>query len=307
MLHLLGTPALLAVASDGEGDSGGLRMFFVCNAVVLALILGAVLFAKRRRRRKPSAEFAVIAESGPVHERKAALLELRRRGEDISRFIPHLLSLLVSPSSTKRSLAFDLVKDVFPDVAKRLDGYQYDIVDEAKCREKVGPLLANYGIDVLPPNKLGTICPSCKGKKAKDITSEKYLSALNMEHMPQNSDCFKCPECGHIWAVPWSKAENVGSGCLSLIGSLVCFGLGGLWIWAQVGSGGPPEIQMPGGQTVTGERVTIAFLVGLFLLFGGGLGLLAKALVGFSSARAAKDVAAESEKEKNGKSKTQSQ
>ena len=119
-------------------------------AIPLAVaIAAAVIWAfrsdKNMWKTKPATELVAMVESDDWRYWQTALEELRRRGEDISRFIPRLVSGLVADSTLARTAASTAIKDLFPELREQLREY-LPTQDVTTSRQKIGPLLAKYGI-----------------------------------------------------------------------------------------------------------------------------------------------------------------
>ena len=113
--------------------------------VISALLIWAFRSDKNMWKQKPVAELVAMVESNEWSQWNGGLAELNRRGEDITRFIPHLVSHLVSDSRITRAAAEMMLKDYFPQLKPDLQGYSPSH-DAAVCRQKISPLLAKYGI-----------------------------------------------------------------------------------------------------------------------------------------------------------------
>jgi len=112
---------------------------------IIAMAIWAFRSDKNAWKTKPTAELVVMVESDKWSYWQTALEELRRRGEDISRFVPRLVSALVSDSTMARTAAEAVLKDLFPEFREQLRGY-LPAQDVAKSRQTIGPLLAKYRV-----------------------------------------------------------------------------------------------------------------------------------------------------------------
>jgi hypothetical protein len=74
---------------------------------------------------------------------KAAIKELRRRGQDVVPYLPRIVALLVADSKIERAGAHVTIKDCFPDLAAEIQGYS-PTADLESCREKAAPLLSRF-------------------------------------------------------------------------------------------------------------------------------------------------------------------
>jgi|SRR6478609_11656907 len=113
----------------------------------IAMAIWAFRSDKNMWKTKPVTELVTMVEGDEWRYWLTALEELRRRGEDISRFIPRLVSRLVSDSLMSRTAADATLKDLFPEFKEHLTGY-LPTHDVATSRQKLAPLLAKYGVAV---------------------------------------------------------------------------------------------------------------------------------------------------------------
>src|SRR6184192_4507185 len=72
---------------------------------IIAMVIWAFSSDKKMWKTKPTAELVALVEGDEWRYWQTALEELRRRGEDISRFIPRLVAGLVSDSTLARTAA----------------------------------------------------------------------------------------------------------------------------------------------------------------------------------------------------------
>jgi hypothetical protein len=112
---------------------------------IIVVVIWAYRADKNMWKTKPVAELMALVESHDWQKWDGGLAELNRRGEDITRFIPHLVSHLVSDSRITRAAAEMMLKDYFPQLKPELQGYSPS-QDPAACRQKIEPLLTKYGI-----------------------------------------------------------------------------------------------------------------------------------------------------------------
>jgi hypothetical protein len=112
---------------------------------IVAMGIWAFRSDKSMWKTKPIAELVAMVEGSDWRYWETALEELRRRGEDISRFIPRLVSGLVSDSTLARAAADATLRKLFPEFKEQLRGY-LPAQDVATARQKIGPLLSKYGV-----------------------------------------------------------------------------------------------------------------------------------------------------------------
>jgi hypothetical protein len=113
------------------------------------LLVIAVVWAIRKDlntwKTRPSSELVTMVEGNDWSHWQNALAELQRRDEDLSRFIPLLISRLVSDSPMARSAADATLKKSFPEFKEHPKGY-LSAQDPAVSRRKIAPLLAKHGL-----------------------------------------------------------------------------------------------------------------------------------------------------------------
>jgi hypothetical protein len=112
----------------------------IATAVALA---GAWYWDTRSWRRKPREELVRMLQSDDWRFHKAAVTELRRRGEDVTVYLPRIVALLAADSKVERAAAQITIKDCFPDLAAEIQGYSPS-ADVASCRAKAAPLLSRF-------------------------------------------------------------------------------------------------------------------------------------------------------------------
>ena len=112
---------------------------------IVAMAIWAFRSDTKMWKTKTTAELIAMIEGGEWRYWQTALEELRRRGEDISRFTPRLVSELVSDSVMARTAADAALKDLFPEFKEHLRGY-LPTHDVAASRQRLESLLAKYGV-----------------------------------------------------------------------------------------------------------------------------------------------------------------
>jgi hypothetical protein len=112
---------------------------------IIASLIWAFRADKNMWRTKPAAELIAMIESKDWRYWETAIEELRRRGEDISRFVPRLVSGLVADSVMSRTAADAALKKLFPEFNGHLRGY-LPTHDVAASRQKLAPLLKMHGL-----------------------------------------------------------------------------------------------------------------------------------------------------------------
>lgn len=114
---------------------------------IVAMAIWAFRSDTNMWKTKPTAELVAMIEGNEWRYWQTALEELRRRGEDISRFTPKLVAELVSDSVMSRAAADAALKNLFPEFKDHLRGY-LPTHDVAASRQRLESLLAKYGVRV---------------------------------------------------------------------------------------------------------------------------------------------------------------
>jgi len=83
-------------------------------AVVALLLAGGWLVDRWIWRARPREKLLAMLESGNWRYYKAAILELRRRGEDVSVHAPRIQALLASGSRVERAAGAAIARACFP-------------------------------------------------------------------------------------------------------------------------------------------------------------------------------------------------
>jgi hypothetical protein len=109
----------------------------------LVLLISAYVYDEWTWRVRPREKLVEIVRTPDWRLHTKAMVELRRRGEDLAVFLPCFLPLLATCSRTGRVAAESIVRKYYPQVAQELKGYS-PIADVEACRERVTPLLARY-------------------------------------------------------------------------------------------------------------------------------------------------------------------
>ncbi len=114
---------------------------------MVALGGGIAFFAWRRfeqMREKTTEELrAILREPNWLYYRNA-LLELKRRGEDIRQEVVSVLNLLISELKQERLGGWIILKKVYPELAARVADYNpRDPVDT--CKEKLQKVFVQMG------------------------------------------------------------------------------------------------------------------------------------------------------------------
>ncbi len=140
------------------GIGAGVVLGSAIDAVALGALLGAAAgyslgaipghLALRSLSRKlshtPIGELqALVGGLAP----NLALLELRRRGEDIAPYLTQIVGLLVAPSVPQRGRGWAALQSAWPDLAQL--AVDYDIADSpTECERKLEPLYHHLRIDL---------------------------------------------------------------------------------------------------------------------------------------------------------------
>jgi hypothetical protein len=110
-----------------------------------ALLVGAWYIDTRSWKKKSREELVLMVQSDDWRYHAAALKELRRRGENVAIYIPHIVKLLVAESKVDRTAAQMTIRDCFPELAREIQGYS-PTSDLESCRAKAAPLLSRFGV-----------------------------------------------------------------------------------------------------------------------------------------------------------------
>ena len=87
----------------------------IAAAVALA---GAWYWNTRSWRRKSRDELIRMLQSDDWRFHKAAIKEMRRRGEDVTVYLPRIVALLAADSKVERAAGQITIKDCFPELAQ---------------------------------------------------------------------------------------------------------------------------------------------------------------------------------------------
>src|SRR5258706_5963534 len=99
------------------------------DSTVVVLVIAAIAapiayyFDRREWRVRPTDQLARLVTEGIWTKWATAIAELKRRGEDVSTYVPILLEALLADSSMKRESARICLKDHYPDVRPYLGTY----------------------------------------------------------------------------------------------------------------------------------------------------------------------------------------
>ncbi len=125
----------------------------IATIVLFALAVPVAVWAYRSDNRewasKSKSELLAMVSSDDWRGWKLALQELRRRGDDISSFVPVMLQRLLTEETFARASAHITLIDLFPELRPRLKQYQPQDKIEVS-REKIGPLLQEYPLVTNP-------------------------------------------------------------------------------------------------------------------------------------------------------------
>ena len=121
------------------------------DSTVVVLVIAAVAapiayyLDRRAWRVRPRDQLVRLITDGIWIKWGAAIAELKRRGEDVSAYIPILLRTLLAESSMARESARICLKDHFPEVRPYLDKYTSTMpLDQARIL--LAPALERFGV-----------------------------------------------------------------------------------------------------------------------------------------------------------------
>lgn len=112
-------------------------------AVLGIILLIAYAWETLKWRRKPVAELERMVTGRDWQKWKMGLKELKRRGDDIERFVPLLLTRMIEEKRMRREAARMTLSDMFPHLRPDLKGYS-SADDPAISRQKLASLLERY-------------------------------------------------------------------------------------------------------------------------------------------------------------------
>jgi len=116
-------------------------------ALVVLVVGVPIAFVMDRNswRKRPREDLERILRERDWARMTTALKEIKRRGEDISPYIPCALALLLSESSPVRSAGKLTIKDHYPEIARQIT--KFEATGKAEAREAIlAPLLEKYGV-----------------------------------------------------------------------------------------------------------------------------------------------------------------
>jgi hypothetical protein len=122
-------------------------MHISIGGVIFASVVMLLVYAWEtlKWRRKPIAALEQMVTGRDYLKWKMGLQQLKRRGEDIDRFVPLLLSRMLVEKRMRREAARIVLSDMYPQLRPDLKGYSSGD-DPGVSREKLAPLLARYPI-----------------------------------------------------------------------------------------------------------------------------------------------------------------
>lgn len=113
--------------------------------VVVPLLLCAWVIDIWLWRRKSRDKLVGMLKSDDWRSYKPAVLELRRRGDDVTIYLPRIVAMLVSNSKIERAAAKAIIKSCFPDLAGDVADYSAT-ADIETCRGKAASLLSRFPV-----------------------------------------------------------------------------------------------------------------------------------------------------------------
>ncbi|MCA8999070.1 MAG: hypothetical protein KDA80_18865 [Planctomycetaceae bacterium] len=145
LLAIVGGAALLgAIGWDIFGILGcvvGIPLGFLLGAILgsLPLILG-LKWISRRFDRSTDEQLVDELHDPTCLTPNLILLELKRRGTDIQRELPFVLSLLASDDMHRRTAGWAALNPAFPELVGRIPEYR-PTATAAECQAKCQPLV----------------------------------------------------------------------------------------------------------------------------------------------------------------------
>jgi hypothetical protein len=114
-------------------------------AIVALLLIIAFVWDRSSWRRKSHEDLARMASGTSWGHWHTAIAELKRRGVDVSVYVPKLLGALLAPSKFEREAARHILDSLFPDLRHLLVGYSVS-QDVDVLREKLRPAFIQLGV-----------------------------------------------------------------------------------------------------------------------------------------------------------------
>ncbi len=109
--------------------------------VIAVLLVAAYLFDERMWRKKPVDKLRdMIQDPGAWQLHSPALGELKRRGEDYSGHLRHVLPLLSAEITSHRVAAHACIRKFFPEVALEIPNYK-PTANLETCRKTIAPVV----------------------------------------------------------------------------------------------------------------------------------------------------------------------
>lgn len=107
-------------------------------AGVVILIVGYFLAQRFETLKKKSDEelYEMLAPGSDPKFHRNALLELRGRGRNIDDYVMGFLEMMISESKVDRGVGWALLKEIYPDVAARIEFDPYQDLDTCKAALK---------------------------------------------------------------------------------------------------------------------------------------------------------------------------
>ncbi len=120
-------------------------MHLTAGLVIYLLVVLAAAYAWEtyKWRSRPTSDFEGMVTGDDWKRWTSGLKELRRRGENIERYVPVFLSRMLADSRLRREAARTSVSDVFPGLRPELRAYHSSDSPDVS-RQKLAPLLGRY-------------------------------------------------------------------------------------------------------------------------------------------------------------------
>ncbi len=120
---------------------------------VLAILVAGWFLYRHDWKKKPLTDFTQHLEARDWRRYEFAICELQKRGQDVSAYLPRVISLLAADSKLQRAMGQRVIQKCYPEQAGEIAGSS-PLQDTAVCRERVAALVARYPDDrcaVEPP------------------------------------------------------------------------------------------------------------------------------------------------------------
>jgi hypothetical protein len=121
------------------------RFIFVLIMLAIALPIAFIMDRNSWRKRPREALERILREKDWARV-GAALKEIKRRGEDITPYVPVVLELMAADSASVRTAGKLALKDHFPEIAREIPEYEATGPEDIRAAI-LSPILQRYGTE----------------------------------------------------------------------------------------------------------------------------------------------------------------